>query len=120
MIQNFTEFQVWQVADSLFEMIVEDTEGFPKTIIGKILSDQVIRSIGSVNANIAEGVGRGGKNELVRFLIIARGSVVESQNWILKIYKLKWITKKRFEQYMEKFSLERKLINGFIGKLRRP
>lgn len=118
MIKNFTELEVWRLANELFEMIVLDSEKFPKTIIGRILTDQIVRAIGSISANIAEGVGRGGNKELIRFLIIARGSLTESQNWLLKIKKLGWIDDSRFKVYMEQLSMLRMKINGFIGKLK--
>lgn len=119
MIKNFTELEVWKVADDLFDMIVADSLNFPKTIPAKIITDQIIRSIGSISANIAEGIGRGGNKELIRHLIIARGSLVESQNWLLKIKKLGWITEERFKVYMQKLAHDRVMINFFIGKLRK-
>lgn len=120
MVKNFTDLEVWKLADELFDMIVSDTTKFPDTALVKMLTNQVTRSIASISANIAEGVGRGGRNELVRYLIMARGSVVESQNWILKIFKLSLIPRSRFDSYMDKFSLTRKKINAFIGTLRKP
>lgn len=118
MIQNFTDLDVWKMADGLFEMMVVDAGKFPKTIIGRILTDQVVRAIGSISANIAEGVGRGGSKEFIRFLIISRGSLTESQNWLIKIIKLGWISDDRFKLYMKKLSTLRMKINGFIGKLK--
>jgi four helix bundle protein len=45
---------------------------------------QLIRAIDSVGANIAEAVGRWHTPDRRRLLIIARGSLYESEHWILQ------------------------------------
>ena len=50
------------------------------------LTSQIRRSAISIPSNIAEGAGRGGRVEMSRFLVIARGSLAEldTQIWIAK------------------------------------
>lgn len=43
---------------------------------------QVIRSVDSIAANIAEGFGRYHKKDKIKFFINARGSVYESMHWV--------------------------------------
>jgi four helix bundle protein len=100
-------------------MITDDCSKFPKSAASKVITDQIIRSTGSISALIAEGVGRGGINELIRYLIMSRGSLVESQNWLMKIKKLGWIDNDRFKLYMKNFAEVRIQINALIGKLRK-
>jgi four helix bundle protein len=46
------------------------------------LGDQLLRSIDSVGANIAESSGRWHAGEKRQLLIIARGSLMEAEHWI--------------------------------------
>ncbi len=100
-------------------MIYEDAKKFSKDFTSRVIADQIIRAISSISANIAEGCGRGGRKEFIRFLIIARGSLVESQNWLFKIYKINWLKKDRHQEYQNMLLSEQKMINAFIGKLRK-
>jgi four helix bundle protein len=43
---------------------------------------QLVRSSGSIGANIAEALGRGSRADGKRILFIARGSVLETEHWI--------------------------------------
>lgn len=48
----------------------------------KTLGEQLIRSMDSVSANIAEGFGRFHKKDKVKFYYNARASLFESAHWI--------------------------------------
>jgi four helix bundle protein len=80
---------VWQRAIELFEKVVTDAESFPKTEVGKIITNQILRSIGSISANIAEGYGRRKGREYEHYLYVARGSCSESIDWFEKLKKIK-------------------------------
>lgn len=58
-----------------------DSEILLKDLRGKEIARQLVRSIGSIVANIEEGYGRGFKKELSLFLKYARGSARESKGW---------------------------------------
>ena len=51
---------------------------------GIALSNQIIRSCGSVSANIEESYGRGFGRDYARFLSIAVASARETQGWYLR------------------------------------
>jgi len=57
-IRDFTELIVWQKAHQLFLNVVKNIENFPKTEVSKIVANQLIKAVGSISANIAEGFGR--------------------------------------------------------------
>lgn len=53
---------------------------FEKETIGK----QFARAIDSVSANIAEGFGRYGKKDKIKFYYYSHGSIKESLDWLQK------------------------------------
>lgn len=117
-IKDFTDLIVWQKADLMFDMIVEDAKNWPQDRVSWIIADQVIRSIGSVSANIAEGYGCGSKKEYIKCLMIARKENSESLNWLIKAQKRKFITNKRFQDYYNLTEEIKKMLNSIISKLR--
>ncbi|MEW6096941.1 MAG: four helix bundle protein [bacterium] len=75
---------MWQMGMTLFEMVVKDVELFPKTEAGRIIANQILRSVSSITANIAEGYGRRKGKEFAHYLYIARGSTNETIDWYEK------------------------------------
>lgn len=53
-VKHFTDLLVWQKAHKLFVHIYKEIERFPRTVGAKIIADQILRSSGSISANIAE------------------------------------------------------------------
>ena len=47
----------------------------------KTIGEQFVRAIDSISANIAEGFGRYGKKDKIRFYRISSSSVFESLDW---------------------------------------
>ena len=67
------------------------TESFPKTEVYRLTS-QVTRSAVSVPANIAEGHARGTKKDYANFLAIAKGSLMETETFVMLAIRLKYIS----------------------------
>lgn len=61
------------------------------------LVDQFSRSVVSVPANIAEGQGRGTSKDFAQFLAIARGSLDETETFLLLAVRLGYLTTVRAE-----------------------
>ena len=75
-MQNAKKLRVYGVAEDLAVLVYELTRQFPiEERFG--LAQQMRRAAVSVGSNIAEGSGRDGNAELLRFLRIALGSATE-------------------------------------------
>lgn len=79
-ILRLSELDAYQTAFHLSNTvwrIVVQWDTFNKNAIGQ----QFVRSIDSISANIAEGYGRFGKKDKIKFYRYALGSTYESLDW---------------------------------------
>jgi four helix bundle protein len=75
-VKSHKDLKVWQESMDLVIQIYKLVENFPKhEVYG--LSSQIRRAAVSIPSNIAEGAGRSGEKEFIRFLYIALGSLSE-------------------------------------------
>ena len=75
------EFQVYPKALLLSDLVWEDTDRMVRDPRGREMAKQLIRSVGSICANIEEGHGRGFGKENAYFQRVALGSARESRGW---------------------------------------
>jgi len=68
-------------------------------------------------ANIAEGFGRGGQTEFLRFLRIARASAIEVQSHLYIAMDLGYLTAGEFEALRGQTIKVTRLVGGFINYL---
>jgi 2-aminomuconate deaminase len=111
-VQKFQDLEIWQLARQL------ENEVFCMTKEGIIvkdfsLKDQLNRSSGSIMDNIAEGFGRGGRNEFIQFLSISKASTSEVQSQLHRCLDRNYITKELFEK-LDALSI---LVGNKIGAL---
>lgn len=71
----------YQQSMQLYEACWDDCDVLFKDLRGKEIARQLIRSCGSISANIEEGYGRGYGKEYPQFLRISRGSARETKGW---------------------------------------
>jgi four helix bundle protein len=81
MNDGLEDLRFYKKALDLWNMCWNDTEILKNDFRGKEVARQLIRSCGSISANIEEGYGRGFGREYPHFLRIARGSARESKGW---------------------------------------
>lgn len=80
----------------------------------KTFGEQLIRSIDSISANIAEGFGRFHKKDKVKFFYNSRASVYESAHWVNLGFERKLISSGLKDKWMETLRKLPKEINGLI------
>ncbi|MEM7133808.1 MAG: four helix bundle protein [Chloroflexota bacterium] len=78
------EFEVYRKALFLHDLTWRDCDRLQEHSKGKHLVSQLLRSAGSVSANIEEGYGRGFGKDYARFLRIALGSAREVRGWYFR------------------------------------
>src|SRR3972149_4756485 len=92
-VKHFTDLEVWQKAHQLFLDLVKDIEGLPSRKASYVMVDQILRSVGAVSANIAEGFNARTTNHYLSFLDIAKRSAAESENWFYKLQDIGYLGK---------------------------
>jgi len=106
---GFENLRIYQLSEELGDLIwkiVLTWEYLAQNTIGK----QLINSVDSIGANIAEGTGRGSFAENRRFAKIARGSLFEIKHWLRRAYKRGLLTEEQVSQI-------RKLVEELTPKL---
>lgn len=115
-VTDFHDLIVWQKAHRLFLDAVKDVEQFPRKIASRIVTDQLLRAVGSISANIAEGFGRRKGKEYLHYLIISRGSTTESLNWYEKVKDLGWMDNQVYDLREKNCQELLKMLNKMVGQ----
>lgn len=112
-INKFEDIEAWQLARQLSKKI------YAFTIIGSFskdfrFRDQINAASGSVMDNIAEGFGRGGRNEFINFLGITSGSLNETKSQLYRALDRNYITADDFNLLLELAELTGTKLGNFI------
>jgi four helix bundle protein len=111
--RNYRDLITWQKAMDLVVAVYQATRGFPKEELF-VLTSQVRRAAVSIPSNIAEGQGRGGDPEFVRFLRIGHGSLREVETQLLIAERLNYLQRDNVRVLMDRAAEVGKLMNGLI------
>ncbi len=116
-IRQFEDIEGWKVARELTQAVYRMTiEGEFARDYG--LKDQIRRASVSIMSNIAEGFGRGGNQEFVHFLTIARGSAAEVQAQLYVALDAGHISQEQFSELNELAANCGRQIGGLIRYLK--
>jgi len=79
---------VYRKALFLYDLVWRDCERMTRDRRGRAVAEQVIRSAGSIGANIEEGHGRGYGKQRNWFWTVSIGSARETKGWYWRARKL--------------------------------
>ena len=118
-MKNYKELAVWQKAVQLAIEVYEPTSHFPETEkFG--LTTQIRKAATSIPANIAEGWGRGTTNDYLRFLSIARGSLMELETHSIVAQGLGFMSQDQLKQTSGSIEEIGRMLNGLMQALKEP
>ncbi|WP_350292340.1 four helix bundle protein [uncultured Croceitalea sp.] len=115
-MSTFRDLKIWQKAMILVTKIYFKTTNFPKDEIYGLTS-QIKRSSISIPSNIAEGYGRKGKKDYLKFLNISMSSLFELQTQIEIAFNLKFLSKNDFDEIFDNTREIERMLSSFIKKI---
>jgi four helix bundle protein len=89
--RSHRELIVWQKSMDLVVQVYRLSDSFPATERYRLTS-QLTRAAASVPANIAEGNARGSRRDYAHFLGIAKGSLMETETFLLLAIRLGYVS----------------------------
>jgi four helix bundle protein len=116
-MQDYTKLKVWEKSHQLTLAVYKVTTSFPREEVYGLTS-QMRRSSASVPTNIAEGCGRGGTPELVRFLRIAAGSASELEYQLRLAHDLRFLSRTDYDALTGEAGEVKRMLGALILKIR--
>lgn len=116
MSESFENLRVYRHAEQLSDLIwdaVAGWEPFAKDTLGK----QLVRAADSIGANIAEGSGRATYADNKRFIVIARGSLMEVRHFLRRAHKRKLLAPSQTEALQTILSTLPKSLNAYLRSI---
>ena len=115
-MKDYRELIIWKKGMMLAREIYSLTAILPREErFG--LSDQLRRAVVSVPSNVAEGYGRESRNEYIRFLRIARGSLYEIETQLYLCISVGFLTRSQTEMAFTLCSEIGKMLTAAIRTL---
>jgi four helix bundle protein len=109
----YRDLEVWQKSRRLASTLYRLTGDFPRSeMFG--LTSQMRRASISVISNIAEGYGRRSSDDTIRFLVMARGSLLEIEAQTVVAIDLEFLPPSGGEDLIAKALEAVRLLNGLI------
>ena len=115
-MKDFRRLKVWEKVHLLTLDIYKITALFPKEEMYGLTS-QMRRCSASMGANIAEGCGKQGNNELHRFLYIASGSASELDYHLLLARDLMYLSNEDCHRMDQNLIEARRMLTALLHKV---
>jgi four helix bundle protein len=115
--RGYQDLIAWKKAMSLARGVYNLMKGWPREEVWGLTS-QIRRAVVSVPANIAEGHGRTGKQELLHHLSIAHGSLCEGETLLLLGRSFNFSPQREVDSTLEAANEVGRIIRGLMRSLR--
>ena len=116
-ITSHRELMVWQRAMELVVEVYRLSARFPADERFRLTS-QITRAAASVPANIAEGHARSTAREYARFLAIAKGSLMETETFLMLAIRLRYVAEPHAEPVLAMVTQISKMLTRLRARLR--
>jgi four helix bundle protein len=117
-VKNFEDLEIWKDARALTRAIYQLTRD-PKFSKNFGLRDQIQRATVSMMSNIAEGFERGGNQEFIQFLYVAKASCGEVRSQLYVALDQSYLAQKDCEELTTSFRRLSIMISNLIDYLKR-
>ncbi len=111
---RLNDIEAYKIAFNLSNYIwniIVRWDNFHKRTIG----EQFVRAVDSISANLAEGFGRYGKKDKIRFYRISLGSTMEALDWNQKAISRKIIFDEKYNNIFSELQKLPKAINSLVS-----
>jgi four helix bundle protein len=115
-VQSYRDLIVWSKAMDLVVEVYRVSVLFPASERWRLI-DQISRAVVSVPANIAEGQGRGTAKDFAQFLAIARGSLNETETYLMLAVRLGYLTTDKVEAVLALLIEVSKMLGALRAKV---
>ncbi|MDQ5929699.1 MAG: hypothetical protein QG594_1480 [Bacteroidota bacterium] len=114
---TYRDLLIWQKSMMLVTEIYNLTKNFPREEVYGLTS-QIRRSSISIPSNIAEGYGRDGNKDYLKFLNIATASLFEMQTQLEIAFNLGFVNQIQFNKTYENSREIERMISSFSRKIK--
>ena len=117
-VKNFEDLEIWKEARTLTRRIYQLTRDakFSKDFG---LREQIRRAAVSIMSNIAEGFERGGNQEFIQFLYVAKASCGEVRSQLYVAMDQSYVAQRDCEELTKSFRRLSIMISNLIDYLKR-
>jgi four helix bundle protein len=116
---NFLNLRVYELAEQLADAVAEVAVKWP-AFHRNTLGEQIVRAADSIGANIAEGHGRGTYKDNRRLVLIARGSLYETQHWLRRSFQRKLLKEEQIRVLKPLVDELGPKLNAYLKKMGQP
>ena len=96
-LKSFRQLEIWRLSHQFVILVYRLTKSFPE--LEKFsLTNQLLKAVISIPANIAEGYGRKSNKEFIQFLYISLGSLEEVRYYLILSADLGYILREQADQ----------------------